>query len=145
MFLVPCLIAVLLRLRLNHQQLYSLTWKVFGRQRVTMCFKKSCLTNIPISICRRQYDKNVNPKMEATRKQNTPNFLKKEYFLPPGTHKYLRINFGKIGELCFPVASVLKFDLLLYYWRPTIKKSCSEKYHNIRSNISIKGFILSKV
>ena len=70
-------------------------------------------------------------KQEVTRKQCTPNFPKKEHFLPPnyfssGGKKYSF--FGKIGVHCFLVNSVLRFALLLYYrWNYTelsLRKIC---------------------
>ena len=47
-------------------------------------------------------------KQVVQEKQNTPNFPKKEHFLPPDTHTYVCVSggkkpsfFGKFGVLCF--------------------------------------------
>ena len=60
----------------------------------------------------------------ATRKQNTPNFPKNEYFLPSNTHRYVSVSegkkcsfFWKFGVFCFLETSVLRFALLPYYRR----------------------------
>ena len=66
--------------------------------------------------------------MDVTRKQSTPNFPKKESFLPPDTHTYVlrtRWSFlGKFGMLYFLVTLVLRFALLPYY-RQYTRKNCT--------------------
>ena len=64
---------------------------------------------------------------EVTRIQSTPNFPKKEHFLPPDTHTYVCVSgckkcsfFGTLGMLCILVTSVLRFAFLPYYRRSYI-------------------------
>ena len=64
--------------------------------------------------------------MDVTRKQSTPNFPKKESFLPPDMHTYVsrtqRSFLGKFGVLYFLVTLVLRFALLPYYRQYNKKK-----------------------
>ena len=69
-----------------------------------------------------------NIKKEITRKESTSNFMKNKHFLPSDTHKYVCVSrgrkysfFGKFGELCFLVTSVLRFVLLPYCRRFALK------------------------
>ena len=39
--------------------------------------------------------KGESQKTGVTRKQSTPNFPKKEHFLPPDTHTYMYVSVGK--------------------------------------------------
>ena len=56
-------------------------------------------------------------KMGVSRKQNTSNFSKNEYFLPPCTHTYTYSFFGKFDLSCFLETPVLRFTLFPYYRR----------------------------
>ena len=44
--------------------------------------------------------------------QSTPNFPKNEHFLPPEMKEMF---FGKFGDLCILVTSVLRFAIFTYY------------------------------
>ena len=63
--------------------------------------------------------KRTNLKTEVIRTQSTPNFPKKEHFLPPDTHRYVCVSggkkcsfFGKFGVLCVLITSVFNFVFL---------------------------------
>ena len=62
------------------------------------------------------------------KKKSTSNFPENKHILPPDTHTNVCISrgkkypfFGKFGELCFLVTSVLRFALLNYYRQSTHK------------------------
>ena len=60
----------------------------------------------------------MNLKTHVTRRQNTPNVPKNNYFLPHNTHTYQggkKCSFSRnFGVLCFLVTPVLRFALLPY-------------------------------
>ena len=65
-----------------------------------------------------------NKATGVARKQNTSNFPKNKYFLPPDMHTHVCVSggkkcsfFGKFGVFCFLVTPVLRFALLPYYRR----------------------------
>ena len=64
--------------------------------------------------------------MGVLRKDNRSNFPKNKHFLAPDTHVCVSggkkfLFFGKLGVLSFLETVVLRFVLLPYYWRSTIK------------------------
>ena len=78
----------------------------------------------------------MNLKMEVTRKQSAPNF--------PKICAYQGVRnvcfFGKFGAIFFLVTSVLRFALLLYYWRIVLLK-IHQKLSILRHYDSKKGIV----
>ena len=70
-----------------------------------------------------------NLKTGVAKKQSTPNFPKNEHFLPSDTYTGKKCSFfGKFGELCFLVTSVLRFALLPHYRRIVQYMDCMRRF-----------------
>ena len=91
--------------------------------------------------------------MEVSKKQSTPNFPKKEHFLPPNAHAYVCVPggkkcsfFGKCDVLCFLETRVSRFAILLYSRRNSIqgiRTSVPEKVEKEVTHVSYQGGLLN--